>query len=208
MVKPMEQWIGTDEGEDVAGSIRHAVRCFRAAAQDDQEWKWAALSLHSALQGTCVCHLVTTASPVGAVTDRNAGEWLQYFEALRSNPSAPSPQTYLMTLPDLLKKVRKPYSAGDSSNNDGINVSDQELAWLRRFHETVRNQFIHFEPMGWSLEVGGLRDLARLIARIIIEVLNVGWAFRHKDQAWQRELAANLILLTIPGEGDANGTPE
>ena len=205
MVKLMEQWIRTDEGEDVAGSIRHALRCFGVAAHDDQEWKWAALALHAALQGSCICHLVTTASPVGAVTERNAGEWLRYFEALRSNPSALPPQTYLMILPDLLKKIRKPHSAGDGSNKAGISVSDQDLAWLRRFHETIRNQFIHFEPVGWSLEVCGLRDLARLIARIITEVLNVGWAFRHKDQAWQRELAANLLLLAFPGERDANG---
>lgn len=200
----MEQWIRTDEGEDVAGSIRHAIRCFNAAGHDDQEWKWAALALHAALQGTCVCHLVTTASPVGAVTKGNAVEWLRYFEALPSNPSAPPPQTYLMALPDLLKKIRKPHSAGDRTNKAGISLSDAELAWLKRFHESVRNQFIHFEPAGWSLEVSGLRDLARLVSRIITEVLSVGWAFRHKDQAWQREIAANLSLLALPGERNAD----
>ena len=62
------------EAEDIAGSIRHALRCQQFTSVDPQTWKWVALALHSALQGACVCHLVSTASPFGAVTKQNAGE--------------------------------------------------------------------------------------------------------------------------------------
>lgn len=189
------RWIQTDEAEDVAASVRHALRCFPFTSDDEQAWKWVALALHSAIQGACVCHLVTTASPVGAVTERNAAEWLDYFEATRSDAKAPPPQTYLMALPDLLRAIRRPHSAGDRRNAEGVRVTDQELAWLRRFHETVRNQFVHFEPMGWSVEVSGIPDLAKLIARVIDQILVVGWAFRHKDDDWQRALRGNLSLL-------------
>ena len=172
----------------MAGSIRHVLRCAELVLDDQRAWKWLALALHSALQGACVCHLTTTAAPVGAVTPRNAGEWRTYFEDLRMKPGLKPPSTRLMSLPDLLKAVRKPNSAGDRSNPRGIALSDTELAWLRRFHDTIRNQFTHFEPMGWSVEVSGMPGLARLCARIIGDVSEIGWAFRHKDRCWRASL--------------------
>ena len=191
-----ENWVQTDESDDVAGSIRQVIRCLHITDKDCQAWKWACLALHSALQGASVCHLVTTASPVGVVTKKNAGEWVTYFEASRTGKNARVPKTYLMTLPDLLKAARKPNSAGDRSNPNGVLISDNELRWLKRFHDKIRNQFIHFEPMGWSIDVSGVRSLAVLVARIIREIAHVGWAFRHKDQEWKQSLSADLAYLS------------
>ena len=190
-----ELWIRTDETEDVAASLRHALKSLSFVEADDQAWKWVALALHSALQGACVCHLVTTASPVGAVTERNAKEWLDYFEASRIDPKLVSPQTYLMTLPDLLKTVRKPRSAGDASNPEGVTLTDSELEWLKHFHDVIRNQFIHFEPLGWSIEVSGIPKVGVLIARIIREILDMGWAFRHQELDWHSAVVADLDSL-------------
>lgn len=191
-------WIQTDEAEDVAGSIRHALLCAGLVAEDPQAWKWAALALHSALQGACVCHLTTSFAPVGAVTSRNAAEWISYVEQTRINPAAEPPRPHLLGLPDLLKAVRKPNSAGDRSNDAGIAISDAELAWLRRFHDAVRNQFVHFEPMGWSLEVSGIPEIGTLIARIVNDILNVGYGFRHQNRTWRATLAADLGRLSLP----------
>lgn len=192
-----ENWIRTNEAEDVAGSIRHAIRVAQFVVEDSQAWKWVALALHSALQGACVCHLTTTAAPVGAVTERNASEWLTYFETLRTNPEAKPPKTYLMGLPDLLKSVRKPHSAGDRSNTAGVVISESELCWLLRFHEGIRNQFIHFEPRCWSIDVAGIPEIAKLIARIIEQILQIGWAFRHQNPEQRAELERSLRTLGI-----------
>lgn len=196
MTSRNENWIRVDEAEDVAASVRHAVRCYQFVSSDSQVWKWIALALHSALQGACVSHLVTTATPVGAVTERNAAAWISYFESSRTNAELRPPKTFLMALPDLVKAARKPHSAGDRSNSDGIAITDDELAWLNRVHDTVRNQFVHFEPMGWSLEVSGIPDFGRLVVRMINEILDIGWAFRHKDAAWKTALHADLALLS------------
>lgn len=188
-------WLTTDEADDVAGSIRHAIRSSGFLLGDPHSWKWIALALHSALQGACVCHLTTTAAPVGALTKASTTEWLSYFEDSRSNPDAKPPNTRLMELPELLKAVRKPRSAGNGSSETGISISDQDLNWLRNFHDVVRNQFVHFEPMGWSLEVSGIPGIANLIARIINDIANVGWAFRHQDANWLTKLREDLIRL-------------
>jgi hypothetical protein len=192
---PAEIWVSTDEAEDVAGSIRHVLRAAETVRDDPQSWKWVALGLHSALQGACVCHLTTSAAPIGAVTKENAREWIAYVEESRTNPSAKTPKTHLMALPLLLKAIRKPKSAGDRSNADGVTVSDPELSWLCRFHRDIRNQFVHFEPRGWAIEVSGIPELAKLISRIILEMLNIGYAFRHQNADQAEELRQNLRAL-------------
>jgi len=191
----LERWIKADEAEDVAGSVRHALRCRTLISQDDQAWKWLALALHSALQGACVCHLVGTAPPTGAVTNRNANEWNEYFNKSRTDPKIKAPKTYLMALPELLKAIRQPHSAGDGSNTYGVRLTDAEYAWLTRFHGSIRNQFTHFEPMGWSIEVSGIPEIANLVSRIIGEILEMQWAFRHENQTWLNALRADLRQL-------------
>lgn len=153
------------------------------------------IALHSALQGACVCHLTTTAAPVGAVTERNAAEWMAYYADRRNNPNAKPPKTHLMGLPDLLKSVRRPYSAGNRSNAVGVAISDYELCWLGRFHENIRNQLVHFEPLGWSIEVSGIPEIAKLIARIIEDILRIDWAFRHLDLAKHDEMQRSLRVF-------------
>lgn len=195
-------WLETDEAEDVAASVRHALRASAMVADDPQAWKWVALALHSALQGACVCHLVTSATPIGVVTERNAGEWLAYFEDSRTGPDAKPPRTQLMSLPGLLKAIRKAHSSGDRINEAAVPLSGAELAWLSRFHRTIRNQFVHFAPVGWSIEVSGIPELGRLVARVISDIAQIGYAFRHKDRSWREALARDLAALSAPLETD------
>lgn len=190
-----EIWIRTDEAEDVAGSIRQIVRMVNYVGDDAQAWKWAVIALHSALQGACVCHLTTTAVPLGAVKKENADEWSTYFNESRTNPDAKVPETRLMNLPDLLKAIRKPHSAGNGDAPSGIGINSSELNWMRRFHKNIRNQFTHFEPMSWAVEVSGVPETAKLAARIIKEILEVGWAFRHLPLVQREEMMQNLDLL-------------
>lgn len=190
----MEVWVRTDEAEDVAGSVRHVIRTAHFVGEDPQSWKWVVIALHSALQGACVCHLTTTAAPVGAVERRNAQDWLAYFDRSATDAAATPPKTHLMGFVDLLKAVRKPNSAGDGSDVR-IAISDSELGWLRKFHEDIRNQFTHFEPMGWSIDMSGIPEIAKLVARIIGDILDTGWAFRHLDSEQSQDLRRDVQAL-------------
>jgi hypothetical protein len=111
-----------------------------------------------------------------------------------------------MALPDLLKAVRKPRSAGDLSNDAGIALADAELAWLTRLHDTVRNQFVHLAPMGWWIEVSGMSAVAALVARIVGDIAEAGWAFRHQERSWRVALAGDLAALSLPDWPTVGGT--
>jgi hypothetical protein len=49
--------------------------------------------------------------------------------------------------------------------------------------------------MGWSIEVSGVPNLTNLGVRLIREIADFGWAFRHKDEAWLKKLQASLTEL-------------
>lgn len=192
----MEKWMRTDEAEDMAASVRHVLRASSFVGEDPHAWKWVVLAIHSALQGACVCHLTTTAVPVGALTRRNTAEWLDFFESRRTDYSAKAPRTQLMSLPDLLKAIRKANSAGDHSDGSDVTVSAAEVVWLRRLHDNVRNQLVHFEPMRWSIEISGIPEFARVTSRILSEMLRIGWAFRHLSRNDREELETALQRLS------------
>lgn len=189
-------FVRTDEVQDVASSIRHALRCWEFVEEDAQAWKWVILALHSALQGACVCHLVTTATPLGAVTKKNAVEWHKYFEQSRTNPSVKPPMTDLMALPELLKAVRKPNASGGSASDNHISIDNMELNWLMGIHREFRNQFVHFSPTGWLFDVSEMPKLAHLVARIIQDILDCSWAFRHLSTEQREALREDLIQLS------------
>ncbi len=142
-----------------------------------------------------MCHLSTTAHPIGALTKQNTGEWLEYFDLSRDDLTVACPKTILASLPELLKRIRKVNSAGDSGQGSRIALSDRELSWLSRLHDDVRNQFVHFAPMGWSLDVSGMAGLIALTGRLIREISSYGWAFRHEDNEWQAMLSNDLDTL-------------
>ena len=49
--------------------------------------------------------------------------------------------------------------------------------------------------MGWSLEVSGIATFGALVSRIVREVLELGYGFRHADKAWRAPLRIQLDLL-------------
>lgn len=188
--------ISTDEAQDVAGSVRQAIRSLGDARKDPQAWKWALLALHSALQGACVCHLTTTCPPIGAISKRDTEEWLTYLDASRDDPNLRPPRTRLLELPDLVKRVRKDNSAGGPSAGYQIKISDAELSWIKHLHSEFRNQFTHFAPMGWAIEVSGIPQFGELVARILGDIHLAGYAFRHLDALDKNRLEQDLHRLT------------
>ena len=181
-----DNYLRTNEYDDVLGSIRHAIVCSRLVENDPQAYKWGILALHSALQGACVCHLVDSIAPLGVVY--NQQEWIDYFNNRDENKR---PKTKLKSLPELLNALQN----SDTYKNGKIEISKKEYDRLKYFNDKIRNQFVHFEPQGWSLEISGLPDFACLIAKIIKEIHSKGYAFCHLHDDEQTDLINNLEEL-------------
>ena len=188
-----EVYFKTDEALDVLGCLRHAIRCINAVGEDDQIYRWVILSIHAALQGACVCELTDTMGPLDAVREDTRKKLIAYYNQnqLLDPLEIDRPKMFLLNLPELLNAIRD----ASSNQNGAIEISDSELEWLKRFH-SWRNQFVHFAPTSWSIELSGLPDLIALVARIIQGIFERGWAFRHLAEDDKSELGMCLNVLS------------
>ena len=146
MAKP--RYLRTDEREEAVRSLEWAEQQARGLGNDPYLWKWVLVALHNATQGFMVLAL-WNGNGLLALRDRVAAKWL---EAYRNG--GPYPVDKLDEFLNLYKKVKD--KENFHTNGAGPFVPalthDNSLSRLNQY----RNEFIHFTPKGWSLEMGGL----------------------------------------------------
>ena len=160
----MPQWLRFDEREDAINALEHAAETALTLEENPLNWKWVIISLHNALQGALVCTLSGTTG-VGALTDRSMKKMLEWFEVSRNNANAQVPKARLadlMTLygraklPDLMKE----FGGGPLQTTKG---QDDDVRLLN----SLRRNFAHFRPGGWSIETAGLPRVVLNVTAII-----------------------------------------
>lgn len=102
----------------------------------------------------------------------------------------PYPEEKLDSYLNLYKKV-KHTETGQIGGNQRFVAKGAEGGNIKRLN-TLRNEFVHFTPKGWSLEINGLpqicRDVSRLISFLGWETDNVFW---HSEQSKAEAMAAH-----------------
>lgn len=168
------RYLRTDEREEAVRSLEWAEIQARALLDDPYQWKWVLISLHNAVQGFMVLAL-WDGNGLLALRDKVAAKWL---EAYRNG--GPYPAEKLDEFLNLYKKVK------DENNFHVIGAGpfspsathDNSFECLNSF----RNEFIHFTPKGWSLELAGL-------PRVCLDVLDLAEFFGWKSTAilWYKQ---------------------
>lgn len=141
-------FLRTDEREEAIRSLEWAAQQASSISEDSYQWKWVLIALHNAVQGIMVLAL-WNGNGLLALRDKVASKWLDAY-----NNGGPYPVEKLDEFLNLYKKVKDknnfhvigagPFSPGASH--------DKSFTLLNSY----RNEFIHFTPKGWSLELRGL----------------------------------------------------
>lgn len=149
----LPEWVETDQWADVASSLEHLSISLQLVKERPQEWKWAIIACHSALQGTLICVLCGS-NGIGCLTDKAMKNVMEWIETTRSNPSAKPPTERVAELPVLMKRICDPkYMSefgGAPVELDPVTARD-----IMSLH-FLRNRFSHFLPSSWNIEVTGL----------------------------------------------------
>lgn len=162
MAKP--RYLRTDEREEAVRSLEWAEQQARSVADDPYLWKWVLIALHNAAQGFMVLAL-WNGNGLLALRDKVAAKWLAAYEK-----GGPFPIEKLDEFLNLYKKVK------DNGNFHTLGAGpfvpgQTHDASFERLNE-YRNEFIHFTPKGWSLQLLGL-------PRVCLDVLDLiqffGW---------------------------------
>lgn len=161
-------YLRTDEESEASEGLRMVSQFADKLECDLRLWRWVIIALHNAVQGFMVLSL-RHGNGLAALTKESMSAWLEALDK-----GGPYPEEKLDTYLNLYKKV-KSKGYGDIGGN-GLFVPKGTQGKSIKALNMIRNDFIHFTPKGWSLEVDGLPCIC-LDSIALIEFL--GWNTRN-----------------------------
>lgn len=170
----MPIWLRTDEKEDVIASLRMVDASARQVASDPATWKWVVIGTHSAIQSAMAFHL-GFGNDLLVAKREDAVAWLQAHE-----DGAPYPSMMMDNFLNLYAKLKRHEVLGFKFAPHG--TQGGSIKKLNHF----RNEFIHFMPKGWSIELSGMPRIC-LDCLDIIEELDTNSLCMRWDDDSQRE---------------------
>lgn len=160
----MNLWLRTDETEEAISALEMIAESALALSADIYSWKWAIIAAHNALQGFMVLAL-RQGNGLLALKDKIAAQWLKAYRE-----GGKYPIEKLDNFLNLYKKVKSDRMLCYGHSMKFTATSDHNRS-VKKLNQ-LRNEFIHFVPKGWSLELTGLPEIC-LRCLEVIEFL--GW---------------------------------
>jgi hypothetical protein len=170
-----EEWLRTDETLEAVSALEMVATSLENVGNDWYQWKWAILALHNSLQGFMVLAL-RGGNGLNCLKDEIAEKWLRAYKT-----GGKYPKEKLDRFLNLYKKVKKPERMKFYGHSKAFKPLGSQGESVKRLNR-LRNEFVHFVPKGWSLEISGL-------PQIFFDCLNIieflGWecgniSFRDK----------------------------
>ncbi len=181
-------YLRTDEEAEAANAMQMAARFSNELERNPRLWRWVIIALHNAAQGVMVLSL-RHGNGLLALTDECLRQWMKAHE-----DGTPYPEERLDTYLNLYKKVKR-IETGQTGGNQRFVAKGAEDRHIKRLN-SLRNEFIHFTPKNWSLEVDGLpqicRDASKLISFLGWETHNVLW---RSDQSKAEAMASHAQFI-------------
>jgi len=184
-------WIRTDELKEAVLALDVFSEFLEKVLKDTYYWKWSVITLHNSLQGFMVCAL-RGSNGLNVLSDDSAKAW---FEAHNSGSGNYQPQK-LDSFLNLYKKIKsnKMLMFGHSKK---FIIKSQQGSNIKTLN-SLRNDFVHFTPKGWSLEVSGLPevidDCVAIIEFLAFESNNI----IYPDESIEKRIQELLISSTFP----------
>lgn len=138
-------FIRVNEISEPLNAIVMAKEFLERSDQDPYNFKWVIIAIHNALQGFMVLALMGTSS-------LSIIRWKEEYSGKTAYEVLADPDKKLIAFSELFKRIKsKKYMQGTSFKdaNGKVTRSIKEL-------NSVRNQFIHYLPLGWSIGIKGI----------------------------------------------------
>jgi hypothetical protein len=136
--------------------LEKAVSFIKSAAIKPEDWKWVVLAVHGSLYGFMICNLKGT-NPDNVCKGKS--QLLGFDQALKRCQDA--------TLTNLggFTKV--------------LQLSEDQNQALCRLHSEFRNQFVHYRPTSWSIQLDGMPEMLMHVFDALRAVLEMGYFYLH-----------------------------
>ena len=114
-------------------------------------WKWSIIGLHSVVQAFMVLAL-ERGNGIAAMSEQCAKAWLEAY-----HKGERLPKERMDTFPSLYKKIKSSDVEGYVDSRKFKASAEHDYA-MEKLNE-LRNEFVHFMPKSWAIELSGLPDV-------------------------------------------------
>lgn len=145
-------YLRTDERHEAIKGLEFLLLALEKAQADEYYWKWVIIALQNTVQAFIVCALSGTAG-IGALKKDCRIKTLKALESGSGEYIKPELDSFL----NLYSRVKT------ELNFVSTKEIDKDINRIRDF----RNDFLHFAPQGWSIEISGLPRMTRNCMKVV-----------------------------------------
>ncbi len=156
----MDKWLRINIQKEAALGIEMVAEQLLKTRKDVYRWKWVIITLHNTLQNFMVLALRGT-NNLKVLTDKEREKWLKAYQ----NDDKQLPQGKLDFFLNLYKKIQS--NQMRQSIHSKSFKADKEFDLCVEKLNYFRNEFIHFIPKGWSIQLVGLPYISMKCIKII-----------------------------------------
>jgi hypothetical protein len=173
-VKDMENWLETDETQEAVLALQLVSEqlAHLESGGNPHYWPWIIVGLHNTLQGFMVLALRGT-NNINVLTEDCAREWLAAY----ARKDGTYPEQKLDKFLNLYKKIKS--SRMQMYVNSQVFKPNSTQGRSIKKLNSLRNDFVHFVPKGWAIDLSGLPqivdDCLNVISFLAFDCGNVIW---------------------------------
>ena len=179
-----EKYLRLTEESNALDYLERAGQFIKEAATDPKAWKWVILSLHGALYGFAI----------------SAGKGSDYQSVVKITKKG---YERLITLDEALSMCQDDKWMGTLYGGSALILTASQKDSIRRLKETLRNNFEHYIPGGWSIEMHGFPRISMGILDVIRFLAVDTFCYQHLNQAQRKKIKSIIfqskrILKAMP----------
>jgi hypothetical protein len=161
----VENWLRTNSFLETVSALEAFADELRLIERDPYRWKWAILALHGALQGMMVLALQGSHG-LHVLREEDTARWLDAYARGGPYPTDLKLDDFLSLYDKIKSDLMLMYR-----HSNKFRPQATQGASIKQLNR-LRNEFIHFTPRVWALELTGLPaissdclDIADFLAR-------------------------------------------
>ena len=141
------QYFILDQLENASNNLE-MVSFFLHNMENEWKWKWAIIALHQALYGFAICSTLGT-DPTWSLKE----------------PSRPTNSNLISTWEAINRSKKKEWMPW--GNSKPLETTLEEDLAIETLVTIFRNEFEHFRPRTWIIEVSGMPNIFKRVLRVI-----------------------------------------
>jgi len=163
------KWLRFTVDTNALDFLERAGEFIRKTQYDIKAWKWVILALHGALYGFAISACKST-SLENIIHRTKKGE------------------ERLISLDEALRICQDEKWMGTLYGGKPLQLTDSQKDSIRMLKKSLRNNFEHYVPKGWSIEIHGLPGLAMDILDMIRFLAVETFRYQHLNQSQRRRI--------------------